>query len=149
MFSNPKEKLPLWLTILIVFETLPMFIGPLIALTRPAMMGGPEAETINQAAFIYAARNFAVGIALIVAFVLKNRSMLFALILVRLITDLIDLPTLIYFGLVNNVALVVSIFVLIYYIPAIIALWYLWRSIHTAAPSSSAFAALTSDTIKK
>ncbi|MEL6757807.1 MAG: hypothetical protein AAFP81_15340 [Pseudomonadota bacterium] len=149
MFSNPKEKLPLWLTILIVFETLPMFIGPLIALTRPAMMGGPEAETINQAAFIYAARNFAVGIALIVAFVLKNRPMLFALILVRLITDLIDLPTLIHFGLVSNVVLVISIFVFIYYIPAVIALWYLWRTTYGTAPPSTASAAMTSDTIKK
>ena len=149
MVSGSTEKLPLWLAILIVFETLPMFIGPLVALTRPGMMGGPEAGTINQAAFIYAARNFAVGIALIVAFVLKNRPMLFALILVRLITDLIDLPTLLHFGLVNKVALVTSIFFFIYYIPAVIALRYLWRDIYSKAPSILAPAATTSDTIKK
>ena len=109
--SNPADKLPLWLTIVIILETLPMFIGPVIALTRPAMMGGPEAESINQAAFIYAARNFAVGIALIVAFVLKNKHMLFALILVRLLTDIVDLPTLLYFGLASNQILMISIFV--------------------------------------
>lgn len=109
--SKQADRLPLWLTIIIILETLPMFIGPVIALTRPAMMGGPEADSINQAAYIYAARNVAVGIALIVAFVLKNKHMLFALILVRLLTDIVDLPTLLYFGLASNQILVISIFV--------------------------------------
>lgn len=132
--SKQADRLPLWLTIIIILETLPMFIGPVIALTRPAMMGGPEADSINQAAFIYAARNVAVGIALIVAFVLKNKHMLFALILVRLLTDIVDLPTLLYFGLASNQILMISIFVFLYYIPAIIALRFLWGSSRRAAP---------------
>lgn len=132
--SKQADRLPLWLTIIIILETLPMFIGPVIALTRPAMMGGPEADSINQAAFIYAARNVAVGIALIVAFVLKNKHMLFALILVRLLTDTVDLPTLLYFGLASNQILMISIFVFLYYIPAIIALRILWGSSRRAAP---------------
>ncbi len=122
--------LPWWLILIIIVETLPMFLGSAVALTRPAFMGGPDAEAINQAAFIYAARNIAVGIALIVAFALRNGPMLFILILVRLITDLIDLPTLLYFELVTNVPFVVSIFVFLYYIPAVIALWYLWKQLN-------------------
>ncbi|MEL6416500.1 MAG: hypothetical protein AAFU69_00355 [Pseudomonadota bacterium] len=131
--SKQADRLPLWLTIIIILETLPMFIGPVIALTRPAMMGGPEADSINQAAYIYAARNVAVGIALIVAFVLKNKHMLFALILVRLLTDIVDLPTLLYFGLASNQILVISIFVFLYYIPAVIALRFLWEPSRRAA----------------
>ncbi|MEO0450995.1 MAG: hypothetical protein AAFZ74_11850 [Pseudomonadota bacterium] len=132
--SKQADGLPLWLTIIINLETLPMFIGPVIALTRPAMMGGPEADSINQAAFIYAARNVAVGNALIIAFLLKNKHMLFALILVRLLTDIVDLPTLLYFGLASNQVLVISIFVFFYYIPAVIALRFLWDSSQRAAP---------------
>lgn len=115
-----------------------MFFGPAVALTRPAFMGGPEAEAINQAAFIYAARNFAIGIALIIAFGLWNAPMQFILILVRLITGLVDLPELLIFVLITNVPLVVSIFVFLYSIPVTVALWYLWkqmcRSDAAAAP---------------
>ncbi len=122
-----KTKLPWWLTLILVLETLPMFAGPVVALTFPPMMGGAGAEEINQAAYIYAARNIAVGIALIIAFVLKNAPMLFILILVRLITDLIDLPTLIHFDLVTDPLRAASIFVFLYYVPALFALTYLWK----------------------
>ncbi|MEL6486969.1 MAG: hypothetical protein AAFQ13_07490 [Pseudomonadota bacterium] len=122
-----KISLPWWLIVLIVFETLPMFLGPYVALTRPAFMGGPDAEAINQAAYIYTARNVAVGVALILATILRSAPMLFVLILVRFITDLFDLQTLLAFELVQYVELNIAIFVFIYYIPAVIALVYLWK----------------------
>ena len=125
MSHMPKTPLPWWLIVIIVLETLPMFLGPYIAVTRPAFMGGPEAEVINQAAYIYSIRNIAVGIALILATIWRSAPMLFVLILVRLITDLGDLPTVLTFGLVQNEALTIGIFVLLYYIPALIALRYL------------------------
>lgn len=122
-----RIAIPWWLTLIVIIETLPMFIGPVVALSLPAFMGGPGAEEINQAAFIYTARNLAVGFAFIIAFALRNGPMLFILIFIRLFTDLIDLPTLLYFGLASNPYRVVSIFVFLYYIPAIYALWYLWK----------------------
>ena len=79
-----KIKIPVWLWIVIVLETLPMFFGPYLALTRPAVMGGPEAETINQAAYMYAARNFAVGFAFLIASYLRSAPMLFILVFVYL-----------------------------------------------------------------
>ena len=127
MMQACRIAMPWWLIVIVVIEVLPMFAGPYVALTRPAFMGGPEAETINQAAHIYAARNFAVGLALILAAVLRNAPMLFVLILVRLLTDLYDLPTLITFELVKNVPLNVGIFVLGYYLPALWALYWLWQ----------------------
>ncbi len=130
-----KITLPWWLVAVISLETLPMFIGPYVALTVPQFMGGPEADAINQAAFIYAARNLAVGFAFIIATILRNGPMLFILIFVRLFTDLIDLPTLLHFGLSSNPPMTISIFVALYYIPALIALRYLWQRIKPNAAS--------------
>ncbi len=121
-----KIKIPVWLWVVIILETLPMFIGPYVAVTRPAFMGGPEAEAINQAAYIYLARNFAVGFAFLIAVHLRNAPMLFILIFVRLFTDVIDLPTVLTFGLASNPGRLIGIFVFLYYIPAVVALRYLW-----------------------
>ena len=52
--------------------------------------------------------------------------MLFILIFIRLVTDAIDLPIFLYFDLASNPARIVAIFVFLYYIPAFIALRYLW-----------------------
>jgi|GEM_PF-1205506 len=122
-----KVAIPWWLTLIIILETLPMFIGPVVAFALPGFLGGPGAEEINQATYIYAARNLAVGFAFIIAFALKNGPMLFILIFIRLFTDLIDLPTFLYFDLATNTARVVAIFVFLYYIPALFALRYLWK----------------------
>jgi hypothetical protein len=125
-----KEALPVWLTIIIVIETLPMFIGPLLALLNPAAMPGfntlPDPTGM---AWLYSARNIAVGIAFLVALALKNRSMLFILILIRLITDSHDLPNLLSGGALSSPMLVIAIFVLLYYLPAVYALRYLWKEI--------------------
>jgi hypothetical protein len=74
-------------------------------------------------------RNLAVGAALLIAYVLKDRSMLFILILVRLITDLLDLPTGLLFDAFPNSLRATLLFVLLYYIPALFALHYLWKQI--------------------
>lgn len=123
-----KKTIPIWLTIIIIIETLPMFIGPLVAFFNPSAMPGFGGTTDSPGfPFIYAARNFAVGIALVAAFILRNKSMLFILILVRLITDLVDYPTGLYFGAFSRPVPVTIIFFCLYYIPAIIALRYLWK----------------------
>jgi hypothetical protein len=128
-----RIALPWWLTLIIILETLPMFLGPVAAFMLPGFMGGPGAEDINQATYIYAARNFAVGFAFIIAFALRSAPMLFILIFVRLFTDLIDLPTLLYFDLATNTTRVVAIFVFLYYIPALFALRYLWQQMRQGA----------------
>ena len=126
MLTNMKIHIPWWLTIIIILETLPMFLGPLGAIRNPEFLGGPEAVSLNQATFIYLARNLAVGFAFIIAFFLKNGPMLFILIFIRLVTDAIDLPTFLYFDLASNPGRVIAIFVFLYYIPALIALRYIW-----------------------
>ena len=122
-----KCQMPWWLTVIIIIETLPMFLGPLGALNNPAFLGGPEATAVGFAAWLYAARNFAVGIAFVVAFVLRSAPMLFILILIRLLTDLIDGPAFLLFGMASNEIRLMAIFVIGYYIPALVALRFLWK----------------------
>jgi len=127
-----KQSIPIWLTLIIIIETLPMFIGPLVAIFNPSGMPGlaklPEPLGF---ALLYAARNLAVGIAFIIAYIVKDMRMLFILILIRLITDLIDLPNFVYHGAFSNPVRVAVIFFCLYYIPAVYALRYLWKQIKT------------------
>jgi hypothetical protein len=126
-----KKSLPGWLTVIIVIETLPMFAGPLLALLGPdSFPGFDQLPDPRFVAWLYAARNFAVGIAFLVALALKNRSMLFTLILIRLITDLHDLPNMLLNRSSSNPAWLIAIFVLFYYLPAIYALRTLWKEIN-------------------
>ena len=126
-------QMPWWLTLIIVIETLPMFLGPLGALNNPAFLGGPEATTAGFAAWLYAARNFAVGIAFVVAFFLRSAPMLFILILIRLLTDLVDGPAFLLFGMASSESRLMVIFVIGYYIPALIALRFLWKEMTSSA----------------
>jgi hypothetical protein len=119
--------MPWWLTVIIVIETLPMFLGPLFALNNPAFLGGPEATEVGFATWLYAARNFAVGIAFVVAYLLRSAPMLFILILIRLLTDLVDGPAVLLFGMASNEIRLIAIFVIGYYIPALIALRFFWK----------------------
>ena len=125
-----RITIPWWLTVIIILETLPMFLGPLVALREPGMAGGVGATEFVPGAMLYVARNVAVGVALIIAYVLRSAPMLFALIVVRLITDLFDLPSMLHYGIFTNVPLNVSIFLFLYYIPAVYALVYLWKQMN-------------------
>ena len=122
-----KCQVPWWLTVIIVIETLPMFLGPLFALNNPAFLGGPEATEVGFATWLYTARNFAVGIAFVVAYLVRSAPMLFILILIRLLTDLVDGPAVLLFGMASNEIRLIAIFVIGYYIPALIALRFFWK----------------------
>ena len=119
--------MPWWLTVIIVIETLPMLLGPIFALNNPAFLGGPEATEVGFAAWLYTARNFAVGIAFVVAYLVRSAPMLFILILIRLLTDLVDGPAVLLFGMASNEIRLIAIFVIGYYIPALIALRFFWK----------------------
>ena len=127
-----RVHIPWWLAVIIILEMLPMFLGPFAAMRNPEFLGGPGAIDLNQATFIYLARNLAVGFAFIIALSLRNGPMLFILIFIRLVTDAIDLPTFLYFDLASNPGRVIAIFVVLYYIPALVALRYLWSQMSKA-----------------
>ena len=107
-----KLYIPWWLYIILFMEIWPMFVGPYLALTNPAFLGGPEASNLVVGSLIYLARNFAVGIAFFIAIYLKNAPMLFILIFIRLFTDLIDGPAFLAFGMAANETRLIALFVL-------------------------------------
>ena len=73
--------MPSWLTVVILIETFPMRLGPVIALNNPSLMGGAGAIEVGFAAWIYTARNFVVGIGFVIACLLRSAPILFILIL--------------------------------------------------------------------
>ena len=124
-FSNKKITFTWWFAIILFMIIWPMFVGPYIALSNPSFF--LETETSLNSG-LYITRNLSVGIAFFVAIYLKNASMLFILIIVRLITDLIDAPLFFNFKNPDLIGLI-FIFTLFCYLPAILGLRYLWKQL--------------------
>ena len=122
-FSNKKITFTWWFVIILFMLIWPMFVGPYIALNNPTFFVGSE---VTLSSSLYIARNLAVGLAFLVAIFMRNASMLFILILVRLITDLIDAPVFFSFKDPNLIGLI-FIFTICCYLPAIFGLRYLWK----------------------
>ena len=88
-FSDKKITYTWWFLIILFMLIWPMFVGPYIALNNPAFFVESE---VTLSSSLYIARNLAVGLAFLIAIFMRNTSMLFILIIIRLITDLIDAP---------------------------------------------------------
>ena len=48
-----RLQIPWWLYIILFMEIWPMFVGPYLALTNPAFLGGPEASNLVVGSLIY------------------------------------------------------------------------------------------------
>ena len=123
--SNKKIIYTWWFAIILFMLIWPMFIGPLVALSNPEFFIGSE---VTLSSGLYVARNLAVGLAFIFAIFIRNASMLFILIIIRLITDLIDAPIFFTFKNPDLIGLI-FIFTLCCYLPAIFGLRYLWKQL--------------------
>ena len=120
-FSKNKIKFTWWFVIILFMLIWPMFVGPYIAIKNPAFFLESE---MTLSSSLYVARNLAIGLAFLIAIFMRNASMLFILIIVRLGTDLIDAP--VFFALKNpNLIGLIIIFTIFCYLPAIIGLRYL------------------------
>ena len=122
-FSNKKITFTWWFVIILFMLIWPMFVGPYIALNNSAFFLESE---MTLSSSLYVARNLAVGLAFLFAIFIRNVSMLFILIVIRLITDLIDAPVFLSFKDPNLIGLI-FIFLLCCYLPAILGLCYLWK----------------------
>ena len=122
-FSDQNITFTWWFVLILFMLIWPMFVGPYIALNNPTFFVGSE---VTLSSSLYIARNLAVGMAFIVAIFMRNASMLFILIIVRLITDLIDAPVFFSFKDPNLIGLII-IFTICCYLPAILGLCYLWK----------------------
>ena len=116
-----------WSLSLILFLLIsPMFFGPLIALLNPEFFEGLGDTELSLGSTLFVARNLAIGLAFLFAIYMRSASMLFILILVRLIIDLIDFPA---FQIFRESPLIgqVIIFTLMCYLPAFFGLRILWK----------------------
>lgn len=109
-----------------------MFFGPYIALVNPEFFQEEGNIEFNLALSLYAARNLAIGIAFLFAIYLRNASMLFILIIIRLIIDLFDFSA---FQIFRNPPLLYQfiIFSLICYLPAFFGLRILWKAMKNSS----------------
>ena len=118
-----------WILSFILFLLIsPMFFGPLIALSNPEFFEGVGDTKLSLGSTLFIARNLAIGLAFLFAIYLRSASMLFILILVRLITDLIDFPA---FQIFRESPLIgqIIIFTALCYLPAFFGLRILWKEI--------------------
>ena len=116
-----------WSLSLILFLLIsPMFFGPLIAIFNPEFFEGLGDTELSLGSTLFVARNLAIGLAFLFAIYMRSASMLFILILVRLIIDLIDFPA---FQIFRESPLIgqVIIFTLMCYLPAFFGLRILWK----------------------
>ena len=116
-----------WSLSLILFLLIsPMFFGPLIALFNPEFFEGLGDTELSLGSTLFVARNLAIGLAFLFAIYMRSASMLFILILVRLLIDLIDFPA---FQIFRESPLIgqVIIFTLMCYLPAFFGLRILWK----------------------
>ncbi|MAH77315.1 MAG: hypothetical protein CMQ76_04390 [Gammaproteobacteria bacterium] len=122
-----------WQLSLILFLLIsPMFFGPLIALLNPEFFEGLGDNDLSLGSTLFVARNLAIGVAFLFAIYLRNASMLFILILVRLIIDLIDFPA---FQMFRESPIIgqIIIFSLMCYLPAYFGLRILWKEMKNSS----------------
>ena len=116
-----------WSLSLILFLLIsPMFFGPLIAIFNPEFFEGLGDTELSLGSTLFVARNLAIGLAFLFAIYMRSASMLFVLILVRLIIDLIDFLA---FQIFRESPLIgqIIIFTLMCYLPAFFGLRILWK----------------------
>ena len=122
-----------WQLSLILFLLIsPMFFGPLIALLNPEFFEGLGDNALSLGSTLFVARNLAIGLAFLFAIYLRNASMLFILILVRLIIDLIDFPA---FQMFRESPIIgqIIVFSLMCYLPAYFGLRILWKEMKNSS----------------
>ena len=116
-----------WQLSLILFLLIsPMFFGPLIALLNPEFFEGLGDNDLSLGSTLFVARNLSIGLAFLFAIYMRSASMLFILILLRLIIDLIDFPA---FQIFRESPIIgqIIIFSLMCYLPAYFGLRILWK----------------------
>ena len=116
-----------WQLSLILFLLIsPMFFGPVIALLNPEFFEGLGDKELSLGSTLFVARNLSIGLAFLFAIYMRSASMLFILILVRLIIDLIDFPA---FQIFRDSPIIgqIIIFLIMCYLPAFFGLRILWK----------------------
>lgn len=126
--DQTKSFLPIWVWIIALIQIfLVLFFS-----TGTAMNPGdfiPGASELDYVTQLYITRNVTVVLGIVVALLLRSHKALFAMLIVRMLTDIFDVIT-VYALNVEVIKSSVPMVVVILIIPALLALVYLWKRIN-------------------
>ena len=120
--------LPVWVWIIALIQIfLVLFFSAGTAMNPGNFIPGvSEVDYVTQ---LYITRNVTVVLGIVVALLLRSHKVLFAMLIVRVLTDISDVITVYAFN-VEVIKSSVPMVVVILIIPALLALGYLWKRIN-------------------
>ena len=127
--NNQTEKfLPIWVWIIVLIQiVLVLFFSAGTAMNPGDFL--PDASELDYVTQLYITRNVTVVLGIVVALFLRSHKALFAMLIVRMLTDISDVIT-VYALNVEVIKSSVPMVVVILIIPALLALVYLWNRIN-------------------
>lgn len=126
--DQTRKFLPIWIWIISLIQ---IFLVLFFA-TGTAMNPGnfiPGVSELDYVTQLYVTRNVTVVLGIVVALLLRSHKALFAMLIVRMLTDISDIITVYAFN-VEVIKSSVPMVVVILVIPALLALGYLWKRIN-------------------
>lgn len=127
--NDQTEKfLPIWVWIIALIQIiLVLFFSAGTAMSPGDFI--PGASELDYVIQLYITRNVTVVLGIVVALLLRSHKALFAMLIVRMLTDISDAIT-VYALNVEVIKSSVPMVVVILIIPALLALVYLWKRIN-------------------
>jgi len=125
--NQTKKFLPIWIWIFILIQIFLVLFFSVGTAMNPGdyIPGASELDYVTQ---LYITRNVTVVLGIAVALLLRSHKALFAMLIVRILTDISDVIT-VYALNVEAIKSSVPMVVVILIIPALLALVYLWKRI--------------------
>ncbi len=127
--NDQTEKfLPIWVWIIVLIQIILVLFFSAGTAMNPGdfIPGASELDYVTQ---LYIIRNVTVVLGIVVALLLRSHKTLFAMLIVRMLTDISDVIT-VYALNVEVIKSSVPMVVVILIIPALLALAYLWKRIN-------------------
>ena len=127
--NDQTEKfLPIWVWIIALIQIILVLFFSAGTAMNPGdfIPGASELDYVTQ---LYITRNVTVVLGIVVALLLRSHKALFAMLIVRMLTDISDVIT-VYALNVEVIKSSVPMVVVILIIPALLALAYLWKRIN-------------------
>ena len=126
--NQTKKFLPIWVWIVALIQILLVLFFSAGTFMNPGDFI-PGASELNYVTQLYITRNVTVVLGIVAALLLRSHKALFAVLIVRMLTDISDVIT-VYALNVEVIKSSVPMVVVILIIPALLVLGYLWKRIN-------------------
>jgi hypothetical protein len=126
--DQTQKFLPIWVWVIVLIQVFLVLFFSVGTAMNPGnfIPGVSELDYVTQ---LYITRNVTVVIGIVVALLLRSHKALFAMLFVRLSTDISDVST-VYALNVEVIKSSVPMVVVLLIIPALLAVGYLWKRIY-------------------